>query len=329
MEQAKAEEAQKVCLSAVETDQELELLRKLIKKGVLELRPAFDMAGIRYPNAEEAWTIDSTQVKEVLVELEKKGSLVVRLAERALMCPSCGSPELHGKYTCPKCGSDTVELTELLEHTKCGYIGAKENFVKESGLACPSCHAGLLSETEHYRAIGNFYQCEKCGNRFDKPEAIYVCQNCDKVSSQQEAKYVKVYSYRISEERIREFGRELPVLENARQLLVNSGFKVKLHAKVTGASGVQSLFDAVAERGETLLVADISVSGNKNDIVALLAKKADVNPTKALIIDLSGLDELLLLGKIYDILVIKAAKDQSLPVEFGVFLAKLGVPTHD
>lgn len=329
MEHARAEEAQKVGVSAVEADQEREFLRKLIKKGVLELMPAFDKTGIRYPDAEEVWKIDAAQAQIVLVDLERKGSLVAQLAERALTCPNCGSPELHGKYTCPKCGSDAVDLTELLEHTKCGYIGSKENFVKESGLVCPSCHAGLLSETGHYRAIGNFYQCEKCGNRFDKPEAFYICQNCGKVSGYQEAKYGKVFSYRVSEERIREFGRELPVLENARQLLFNGGFKVKLHAKVTGSSGVQSSFDIVAERGETRLVADISVSGNKNDIVALLAKKVDVNPTKALIIDLSGLDELLLLGKIYDILVIKAAKDQSLPVEFGVFLAKLGVPTHD
>ena len=329
MEQTKAEEAQVVHVDIAETDQERELLRKLIKKGILELKPVFDMAGIRYLDAEEVWQISSVQVKEVLADLVKKGALIARLAERALTCPNCGSPELHGKYTCPKCSSDAVELTELLEHTKCGYIGAKENFVKESGLACPSCHSELLNEAEHYRTIGNFYQCEKCGNRFDKPEAFYICQNCGKVSSYQEAKYGKVFLYRVSEERIREFGRELPVLESARQLLVNSGFKVKLRAKVTGASGVQSSFDIVAERGETRLVADISVSGNKNDIVALLAKKVDVNPTKALIIDLSGLDELLLLGKIYDILVIKAAKDQSLPVEFGVFLAKLGVPTHD
>jgi hypothetical protein len=54
----------------------------------------------------------------------------------------------------------------------------------------------------------------------------------------------------------------------------------------------------------------------------LLAKKVDVNPTRALILDLSGGAELATLGKIYGIDVVSAKADQKIPTEFEELLAK-------
>jgi len=299
-------------------------LRKLFKKGVLELKPSLNKLGIHYVEVEETWKdVDSNQVNGILKNLEKKGVLKSKFVDRVLTCPDCGSPEVYSKYACPKCNSHNVEYTELLEHMKCGYIGSKDNFTKGSSLVCPGCQAELKEEAIHYRVIGNCYQCEKCGYRFDKPEIIHFCQKCRRIFTYQEAKYIKIFAYKITDETIHDFGRDLPILENIKKIFTDRGFKVQLHPQITGASGVQHSFDILAEKNKNRLVVDISITGNKNDMISLLGKKVDVNPTKALIIDLSNLDELTPLGKVYDITVFKTTENHAFPNHFENFLATL------
>jgi predicted Zn-ribbon and HTH transcriptional regulator len=316
------EDAQKIQIDAINEDQERELLRKLVKKGVLELKPTLNKRGIHYFEAEETWkNTDSTHVKGILKNLEKKGALKSKFVDRVLTCPDCGSPEVYSKFTCPKCNSHNVEYTQLLEHMKCGYMGSKDKFIKGSSLVCPSCQVELEEEAVHYRVIGNCYQCDKCGYRFDKPEIIHICQKCGRTFMYQEAKYIKIFAYKITAETVNDFRRDLPILDNLKKNLTDKGFKVQLHPQITGASGVQHPFDILAEKNGTRVVIDISITGNKNDMISLLGKKVDVNPTKALIIDLSKLDELTLLEKVYDITVFKTT--DNLKKNFENFLATL------
>jgi len=319
------EETEKVVISAAQEEDEVDdLLRKLIRKGVLELRPSLDKVGVRYIEAEEAWNVDSARVKSMLAGLEKKGVLKSEFLDRVLTCPHCGSPEVHSKYACSRCKSDNVEFTELI---KCGYIGSKDTFVKEDVLVCPRCQTVLGEGSSDHRVIGNFYQCEKCLYRFDKPDVVHFCQNCGTTSTHQTAKYIKLFGYKILDETIREFQKELPVLKNIKKTLTDRGFKVQVHAKVAGSSGVESPFDIVAEKDEVRLVVDVSMGGDKNDIIGLLAKKVDVNPTRALILDLSEGDELVVLGRIYGIDVLKAKAGESVPAGFEQLLTKFATRT--
>lgn len=303
--------------------QELEFLRGIVRKGVLELQPSLEKTGVHYHDAAPLLKDkDIVAVKHMLEGLAEKGALKSKVIDRALICPHCGSPEVHSKFTCPRCNSENVELTQLIEHKKCGYIGAVSDFSKPTGLICPRCGTQLMPDSVDYRIIGNFYQCENCGNRFDKPEVKHVCQNCGKPSTFQDIKYQKIFSYRISDEVVRELGRELPILENIRLFLVEKGFTVKLHSEIAGASGVKSAFAVIGEKDSVRIVVDVSLEGNKNDIVALLAKKVDVNPTVALILDLSGGAELATLGKVYGITVVTAKADQKVPKEFEDLVVK-------
>lgn len=303
--------------------QELEFLREVVRKGVLEFQPSFDKVGIQYHDAAPLLKgKDAKTIKGMLETLAHNGALKSKVIDRALICPHCGSPEFHSKFTCPRCNSENVELTKLVEHKKCGYIGAIGDFSKPNGLVCPRCGKNLSSDPVDYRIIGNFYQCENCGNRFDKPEVKHVCQNCGKSSTFQDIKYEKIFSYRVSDEVVKDLGSELPILENIRVFLADKEFEVKLHSEVAGASGVKSSFAVIAEKDKVRIVVDTSLEGNKNDIVALLAKKVDVNPTRALILDLSGGAELAALGKVYGIDVVTAKADQAVPKEFEELMAK-------
>jgi hypothetical protein len=298
-----------------------ELLRRLIKKGVLRLEPTLDKAAVRYLEAEDAWHVDPSQVKIMLDDLMKRNLLKSEPLNRVLTCPQCGSPDMHSKYACPRCKSDNVGFTELLEHMKCGNIGPKDTFVKGTFLLCPRCQNVLTEGGPDNRVIGNFYQCEKCAYRFDRPDVVHLCMNCGATSTHQTAKYVKVFRYTIPDEIARELQRDLPVLKNLRKTLTDRGFRIQTRARVKGVSGAESVFDILAEKDDVRLVIDISTTGDKNDIIALLAKKVDVNPTRAAIIDLSGSDIQTSLGKVYDVFVFKTTADHATVDGFEKFLA--------
>jgi len=303
-------------------NREKELLGKLIKRGVLELKPRLSDVGVHYLEAEETLgTDDPNQVKGTLENLERKGALVAQFLDRVLTCPDCGSPEVFSKYACPKCNSINVEYTELLEHMKCGYMGSKDKFTKGSSLICPECHIELVDDAIQYRRIGNCYQCEKCGHRFDTPEVIHFCQQCKRNFTHREAKYIKIYAYKIAEETVNKFAKDLPLFESVGEILREKGFDTQFHTKITGTSGVQHPFDIAAKRQGTLLVADVSLTGDKNDAISLLGKKMDINPTECLLIDLSDREELLSLGKVYGITILKGGDEKQLKRELRDFLA--------
>ena len=315
------EQTENVATIVVEGENESEeLIRCLLKKGILELKPTLDKVGVHYVEAEDVWGVDSSGVKVLLDDLAKKDLLKLEFLDRILTCPQCGSPEVHSRYACPRCKSDNVEFTELLEHKKCGSIGPKNTFLKGSSLFCPRCQDLLVEGSQDYRIVGNFFQCEKCAYRFDRPDVVHVCMNCGTTSTHQTAKYIKIFRYRIRDEIVRKLQEELPILKNLEKLLTERGFRVQIHAKVKGALGAESVFDIVVEKNGTRLVIDVSVTGDKNDIIGLLAKKIDVNPTDAVIMDLSASDELPRLGKVYDIVVFKIAANQAVPNDFEKFL---------
>ena len=306
--------------------EEKQILTSLIKKGIFELKPTIDKDGVHYIEVEETLNIaDPIYILNMLKELYKQGLLEAKVVDWVLMCPHCGSPEVHSKYACPKCDSHNVEYTELIEHIRCGYIGSMDKFIKGSSMVCPSCQTILTDEsskgdasrkqekqikaTVHegvkYLIIGSCFQCEKCGYRFDKPEIIHFCQKCRGTFTYQEAKYSRVLAYEIKGEIISSLRRDMPIIESIRDNLIKKGFQVQLHPLIRGSSGVQHSFDILAEKNETRLVIDISLTGSKNDMIALLGKKIDVKATRALIIDLSNSNELIPLQKVYDIAVLK------------------------
>jgi len=321
------ENQQKTDEDTSEEDQERKALNELIKKGILELKPTPYDEEIHYEEAEKAWSnYDTTQVKKALLRLEKKGIVQSKYVDRILTCPDCGSPEVHSKYTCPKCSSHNVEYTELLEHMKCGYMDSKDKFQKGKSLICPSCQTRLVEEALHYRVIGNCFQCEKCGFRFDKPEIMHFCRGfreCRRTFTYQEAKYDKIFSYKITDETVKSLRSGQPVLESIEKIFTEKGYQVHLHPKITGASGVQHPFAILAEKNQTRIVIDVSITGNKNDMISLLGKKVDINPTGAAIIDLSKSNELTQLGKVYNITVFQATNEPDLQKHLSHFLTNL------
>ncbi len=313
-----------VVIDTQDRNQEQELLAGLIKRGVFELKPVLNKVGVHYVEVEETWkTADSVQIESILENLEKKGALVSKFIDRILTCPDCDSPEVYSKYLCPKCDSINVEYTELLEHMKCGYMNSKNKFMKGSSLVCPGCQTKLVDDAIQYRKIGNCYQCEKCGHRFDKPEIVHFCQQCKRSFIHREANYKKIYEYKIADETISKFRKDLPLFESVGEIFREKGFDAQFKSQLIGTSGVRHPFAIVAKKNGILLVVDVSLNGDKNDAVSLLGKKMDINPTECLLIDMSDRKELLSMGKVYGITILKGENEKQLKRELRDFLAIL------
>ena len=323
------------------------LVTSLLKKGLVEVTPVLHNGGVSYADAEEAFNIhDSSIVASTLEKLEREGVLDSQVIDRVLLCPHCDSTKVYTKFTCPKCYSTNVEYSELLEHMKCGFIGAKDGFRSQSSLICPGCKEVLEKGDDHrgderdtdpqnatendpqtvymgvtYRQIGACYQCEKCGYRFDTPRSIYVCQKCHQTFEHNKANYSKVYKYKLKKEAIDEYGKSTPLLDALGKSLIQQGFTVTYNASIRGVSDVQHTFDVLAERDDLTIIIDFSMLGNRNDIISLLGKKIDVNPTEALLIDLSDNPDLLSLGREHGVNVLYV-NEENLQGQINGFLQR-------
>jgi hypothetical protein len=60
----------------------------------------------------------------------------------------------------------------------------------------------------------------------------------------------------------------------------------------------------VAAKGGVKLIVDVSTFGGQNDLVSLLGKKMDLVGSDALLVDMTGNEELSSLGKVYNIQIL-------------------------
>jgi len=267
----------------------LKLLRALIVRGTTTLRPTITKKGIRYYKAERrVKNIPPKEIPKLLERLSREGKIKAELFDRVIACSECGCPKVTPKFACPKCGSEAIETIELYEHITCGYMDSKEAFLTTGTLTCPKCGTELSEDDPKFNMIGTCYQCNDCGNRFEKPETVFICQNCKKKLTFSNAKYLKIYSYTIPEQTVREFGKEIPILEFIQEKLNKKGFVIHCDGEVEGISGLMHPFSIVARKDDFLVVVDVVSSATKDEMLAIIGKRADVPADKFIVISVAN-----------------------------------------
>ena len=155
---------------------------------------------------EAAGRFNLQEVRTLLRSLEKKGFLAGEEHSRIIFCPTCDSVKVYSKYACPKCQSPKVTQMELLQHPFCGYTGEKETFMSGLNLVCPKCNMnlgrkGAPSSGEEFsfehKVIGSSFNCEKCGNKFNRPNVQHVCQKCRTSFDHKTARYDVLSEYEV------------------------------------------------------------------------------------------------------------------------------------
>jgi CheY-like chemotaxis protein len=201
------------------TSEEKVLLNRLVEKGLRETKAEISSDGVAYKGLEDILSGKEGQsLRQLLNSLTKKGFLNAKEKDRAIFCSKCGSIHIYSKLFCPKCKSKIINQKELIEHPFCGYMGERDTFISGSSLVCPNCKTNLGplggksqrdgsrardGSKKDYKILGSNFECEKCGNKFPKPDALYVCQKCDTVFNYNEARYERIDDYEIPEKVIK------------------------------------------------------------------------------------------------------------------------------
>jgi hypothetical protein len=300
------------------TTTEDRILNGLLEKGIRELKPKRADHKITYSDLDEV-VKDLTEKdrKKVLKSLVLKGYLKEKDFDAALICPNCESSDVFTRYNCPSCQSINIRKVQLVEHSKCGFIGNLSEFEKKDQLICPKCNiliSDLTISTSNQqqdkktvlKIIGSSFACDKCGTKFDKPLTSHICQDCSATFSFREANYERLPAYELTEkiDTLAPNTFETDTLRQIETIIQNKGYTVELNAKIKGRSGFEQTFDLIAKKGDETILLDVSSWGNQNDLITLLGKKMDIESSSVILIDLVGNPNLTTLAKPYNITVI-------------------------
>jgi predicted RNA-binding Zn-ribbon protein involved in translation (DUF1610 family) len=313
--------------SAYDDPAVLKFLDSLVKEGMLELKPTLGANGVHYVEAEKM--LGNRMPRDIdgwLETMAEQGILERRFLERMLLCPTCRASDVRSKYTCKLGASANVEHIELVEHVKCGYMGCGKDFKKASQPICPGCSVEMVERDVDFKVVGECYECEQCGHRFDAPNVVHFCGHCNEVFTYHEAIYTKPVAYRISENSLTKIGAGVPYLTTIRSILGEYPFDVRFRETIRGSSGVLHGFDVVAERDNLRLVIDVSPVGREEDLLRLLGKRIDVQPTGCLLIVMSNSEAVASLSKVYGVTVISAASEDELETNLKTFLEQFISP---
>ena len=193
------------------TRDEARILSILAEKGLTSTKPVQSGDALAYEGLEElAKELPVEKIGEMLKTLLDKGYLKESDYNNILACPSCGSVNILTSYSCPHCQSRKIRKSKLVEHKLCGYIGNLDDFEEVDGYICPKCksHIAKISsdqtgkkgvKTEVLRVIGSSFVCDTCGAKFEKPNIVHTCKQCESDFTGKKAKYTRMPVYEVVE----------------------------------------------------------------------------------------------------------------------------------
>jgi hypothetical protein len=289
-------------LSVFSNQQSRKILEFLLRNTQSTLTPTILPSDeIKYEQVESILGNVSGNASLLLSQMAAEGVLASELVDKVPACPQCGSTQLSTRYFCPQCLSHDITRAFLLEHLKCGKVGSEDSFRKGDEIICPKCQAVLHDFGVEYRAVGAWYECDKCKNSFSNPTHSHFCRPKHHEFLPAQVQLLPVHQYTINKGAIETIKREVLVYSEAIATLENLGLTVLAPHNLEGRSGQVHPFDAVIVipkkgwRGEERVVAmDIIVKTEPAGLEAakqFVAKARDARPFEAYMISVPGLTE--------------------------------------
>jgi hypothetical protein len=288
------------------------LLRHMLTEE-RELIPEYDQnVGFRYPQAEHFIAGPVTETLYLIRKLYEAGILLKKYRDKAVACPSCLSPAVSVKYLCVSCTSSNIEKRRILEHAACGFSDVEELFMHNGDWICPKCRKALARE-ELREATSNFH-CRDCGESFEKPTWMHNCKKCKFNFTLNEASFIDVYSYVLSDDVKSELEVGTLSIAPLRQPLEKYGFTVSTPSSLKGKSGNVHPFDLVSKGSisgkDAIVVLDLVYSSDPLDVSpvsTLMGKLIDTEVDLGILVVIPSINQTARnLAELYDIEVIEA-----------------------
>jgi hypothetical protein len=68
----------------------------------------------------------------------------------------------------------------------------------EQEYVCPKCSINNDVESM-YKIIGTIFECDECGERFNKPDIEHHCKRCDSDFDHTNSRYITIHDYYLEE----------------------------------------------------------------------------------------------------------------------------------
>ncbi len=101
-----------------------------------------------------------------------------RFIDRIHECPHCGSSHLFFFEVCPKCNSSDLRQQSIIHHFRCANVSPESTYEWDGELRCPKCHVLLRHIGVDYDKPSAIYTCNQCEESFMYPDMRVLCSSC-------------------------------------------------------------------------------------------------------------------------------------------------------
>lgn len=184
----------------------LRLLKYMHSREINELKPIpyrNSLLGYHYPFLSVHFDFDKEiEILNLLQKMEKAGYLSEEFEESIYICNQCSNSYLNIREVCPKCDSGNLKSEDIVHHFACGYVGPLSDFMDESSpnaMRCPKCEKILKHIGVDYDKPSAMYNCNNCGSQTQNPLLKSQCKNCHIEVPVENLINRHIYSYQITE----------------------------------------------------------------------------------------------------------------------------------
>jgi hypothetical protein len=180
-------------------------------------------------------------------------------------------------------------------------VGNEDSFKKGDEIVCPKCQTVLHNYGVEYRAVGVWYECNKCKNSFNNPNHTHFCRPKHHEFSPDRVNLVPIYKYELNKKAIEQIRKAVLVYAEAITFLEDLGLDAKAPHSLPGKSGEPQPFDIVMvlpKKGwrseEKVVAVDVLVSetlAGTDAVRGFAAKVKETKPSDSWLIAVPGLAE--------------------------------------
>ncbi len=128
-----------------------------------------------------------------------------RFLDKIHECPHCGGSHLFFFESCPKCKSSDIRLQLVIHHFRCANVSPESTYMWDGELRCPKCNLMLRHIGVDYDKPSAIYTCNQCEESFMYPDMRVLCSSCKRTLSTDDLVARDVIEYEFTPDGIHAF----------------------------------------------------------------------------------------------------------------------------
>lgn len=128
-----------------------------------------------------------------------------RFMDKIHECPHCGSSHLFFFESCPRCSSSDIRQQSVIHHFRCANVSPEATYEWDGELRCPKCQQRLRHIGVDYDKPSAIYTCNQCEESFMYPDMRVLCSSCQRTLATDDLVPRDVIEYELTPDGIHAF----------------------------------------------------------------------------------------------------------------------------